>query len=405
MSDILHILHVDMDAFYAAVEVLDDPSLKGKPVIVGGPSRSRGVVSSCTYEARKFGVRAAMPSAQAARLCPQGIFVGVRMERYVEISREVMRIFRSFTPLVEPLSLDEAFLDVAGAERLFGDGPAIGKRIKEKIRGELGLVASVGVSYCKFLAKLASDLEKPDGFVVMDRESAKRRLPALPVSRLWGVGPKTDAVLEKLGLRTIGDVLAAGEARLVAELGDFGSHISQLARGEDVRRVEPAWDAKSIGAERTFERDLTTLAAMERELLEIAEDVGTRLRADAAAARTVQLKVRFHDFRTITRSRTLERPTDITRELFETAVSLLRDKAGVKGARVRLLGIQGQNLAPAGAGQGSLFGEKERTKARALDRTIDALRQKHGDAAVVRAATKEGDDPGRAGFYEPKRPK
>ncbi|MCE9582541.1 MAG: DNA polymerase IV [Planctomycetes bacterium] len=385
----LTILHVDMDAFYAAVEVLDDPSLQGKPVIVGGPANSRSVVSSATYEARKFGVRSAMPSAQAARLCPQGIFLPGRMHRYVEISGEVMRIFRSFTPLVEPLSLDEAFLDVAGAERLFGDGPSAGRLVKEKIRKELGLVASVGVSFNKFLAKLASDLEKPDGFVVIAPGDVDRRLPPLPVSRLWGVGPKTQTRLEALGLRTIGDVRAAGEKRVVAELGDFGSHISRLARGEDDRSVEPSWDARSIGAERTFERDLASVAAMERELLELSEEVGTRLRSDAVAARTIQIKVRFPDFRTITRSRTLERPTDITTEIYETARALLRDKAGVKGSRVRLLGVQAQNLAAPGAGQGTLFGEKERAKERRLDRTIDALRQKLGEDAIVRARTRE----------------
>ncbi len=385
----LNILHVDMDAFYAAVEVMDHPELKGKPVIVGGSGKSRGVVSSATYEARKFGVKSAMPSAHAARLCPQGIFMPVRMSRYVEISHEVMRIFRSFTPLVEPLSLDEAFLDVAGAERLFGDGPAIGHKIKDRIRNDLGLVASVGVSYVKYLAKLASDLEKPDGFTIIRPEDVERRLPPLPVTRLWGVGPKTAVQLERLGLKTIGDVRAAGEERLVRELGEFGAHIARLARGEDVRRVEPSWDAKSIGAERTFERDLTALEAMEAELLEIAEEVGGRLRADRSAARTVQIKVRFHDFRTITRSRTLERATDITRELYDVARDLLRSKAVVKGARVRLLGIQGHNLAPAGAGQGTLFGEKERAKEQRLDRVIDALRQKLGDDAVVRARTRE----------------
>jgi DNA polymerase IV len=385
----LTILHVDMDAFYAAVEVLDHPELRGKPVIVGGPSKSRGVVSSATYEARKFGVRSAMPSSQAARLCPQGVFMPVRMGRYSEISGEVMRIFRSFTPLVEPLSLDEAFLDVAGAERLFGDGPAIGRKIKERIKSELGLVASVGVSYVKYLAKLASDLEKPDGFVVIRPEDVDRRLPPLPITRLWGVGPKTATRLEALGLKTIGDVRAAGEERLVRELGDFGSHISRLARGEDERHVEPSWDAKSIGAERTFERDLASIPAMERELLEIAEEVGSRLRADAVAARTVQIKVRFHDFRTITRSRTLERATDITREIYDVARDLMKEKAGVKGARVRLLGIQGQNLVPPGAGQGTLFGEKDRAKERRLDKVIDTLRQKLGDDAVVRARTRE----------------
>ncbi|MBI2920956.1 MAG: DNA polymerase IV [Planctomycetes bacterium] len=384
----LHILHVDMDAFYAAVEVRDNPALRGKPVIVGGPARSRGVVCSATYEARAFGVRSAMPSAQAARLCPQGIFINGRMDRYLEVSRDVMAIFRSFTPLVQPLSLDEAFLDVAGVERLFGDAPAVGRRVKARIREELGLVASVGVSFNMFIAKLASDLEKPDGFVVIRREEMEKRLDPLPVSKLWGVGPKTDVELERAGYRTIGDVRRAGHETLVRKLGGLGAHIGALARGEDVRRVEPFWDAKSIGSERTFERDLSGLDALERELLPLAEDVGSRARADAVAGRTVQLKVRFHDFRTITRSRTLESPTDITREIYETARGLLRDRAGAKGARIRLLGIQLQQLAPAGAGQGLLF-DQDRKRERRLDAAIDALRQKLGDEAVVRARTRE----------------
>jgi DNA polymerase-4 len=378
-----------MDAFYAAVEVLDDPSLRGRPVVVGGSPRSRGVVSSATYEARAFGVRSAMPTAQAYRLCPQAVFTPVRMERYVAVSRRVMAIFRSYTPLVEPLSLDEAFLDVAGCERLFGDGPAIGRALKERVRRELGLVVSVGVSFNKFLAKLASDLEKPDGFVVITPENVRRRLDPLPLSRMWGVGAKTAPRLEALGLRTFADVRKADPERLVSELGGLGAHISRLSRGEDDRPVQPAWEAKSIGSERTFERDLSSLDAMERELLDLAEEVGRRARADGSAGRTVQLKVRFHDFRTVTRSKTLERATDITREIYETARDMLRRRAGVTGARVRLLGVQLQQLGPAGAGQGSLFEEEDRRKQRRLDAAIDALRKKLGDEAVVRAKTRE----------------
>ncbi|NUN47999.1 MAG: DNA polymerase IV [Candidatus Brocadiae bacterium] len=387
-----------MDAFYAAVEILDDPALAGKPVIVGG-SRVRGVVSSASYEARASGVRSAMPTAQAARLCPAGIFVPPRMERYVEVSRSIMRVFRSFTPLVEPLSLDEAFLDMAGTERLHGSVMEAGRKVKARIREGTGLTASVGVSYCKFVAKLASDLEKPDGFTVIPHADVGRILAPLPVGRLWGVGPKTQARLEGLGLRTIADIREAGERRLVDRLGDLGLHILRLAQGEDDRRVEPAWEARSIGAERTFERDLSATAAMDKELLSLAEDVGTRLRDDASAARTVSVKVRFHDFRTVTRSLTLDCPTDITRELYETACALLR-RAWSRGARVRLLGIQAQNLVPAGTGQLTLFDAAGRDRDRRLDSAIDAVRQKLGPDAIVRARSLEGEsirDTGSAG--------
>lgn len=390
----LRILHVDMDAFYAAVEVRDEPSLRGKPVIVGGSPDSRGVVCSATYEARAFGVRAAMPLAQARRLCPAAVFVPGRMERYAEVADDLRRIFHSFTPLVEPLSLDEAFLDVAGTERLFGDALAVGREIKHRVRTELELVASVGISHNKFLAKLASDLGKPDGFVVIGPAEVDTVLPPLPVDRLWGVGPTTAAELGRLGLRTIGDVRRAGALFLRARLGALGDHLDALAHGRDDRRVEPHGEAKSIGAERTFERDLHETADLERELLAIAEEVGTRVRAARVSGRTVQLKVRYHDFRTITRRRTLAAATDVTREIYEAAAALLHERVPLARARIRLLGIQLSHLGEPDAAQPLLFGEDERRRERRLDRTVDDLRERLGRDSVRRARAL-GDEPSR----------
>lgn len=384
-AESLTILHVDMDAFYASVEVLDRPELRGKPLIVGGNPASRGVVCSATYEARAFGVKAAMPLAEAKRLCPQAIFLPGRHERYAELSCDIQLLFRTFTPRVQPLSLDEAFLDVAGCERLFGDGPTIGRAIKDKVRAQTGLIASVGVSFNKFLAKLASDLEKPDGFTVIRRADVDRVLPSLPVSRLWGVGPKTERVLEGLGWRTIADLRRAGVERLRERLGDLGDHLFALAHGCDARPVEGGAEAKSIGAERTFAADLTARTALEAELLAIAEEVGARVRAAGVRGRTVQLKVRYHDFRTLTRRRTLDAPSDITREIFEAARALLRERVPLARARIRLLGIQLSQLATAGEGQGLLFGEEERGRERRLDHAVDALRERLGEDAVVRA--------------------
>ncbi len=383
----LTILHVDMDAFYASVEVHDNPSLRGKPVVVGGSPDSRGVVCSATYEARAFGVKAAMPLAHARRLCPQAVFLSGRHERYAEVARDLRRIFFSFTPLIEPLSLDEAFLDAAGTERLFGDVLAVGREIKRKVAAEIGLVASVGISFNKFLAKLASDLGKPDGFLVIRPEDVDTVLPPLPVSRLWGVGPRTDERLEALGLRTIRDVRLADPRFLRDRLGALGDHIAALARGEDDRQVVTGGEAKSVGAERTFEHDLTEVAAMERELLALAEEVGSRLRADGIAGKTVQLKVRYHDFKTLTRRRTLPAATDGTREIYETAAALLHARIPLARARVRLLGVQMSGIGAPEAAQTLLFGEDERRRERRLDQAVDALRERLGDQAVVRART------------------
>ena len=314
------ILHVDMDAFFASVEVLDDPSLRGRPVIVGGDPETRGVVAAASYEARRFGVHSAMSAARARRLCPDGVFLHPRGRRYAEISRRVFALFREYTPLVEPLSIDEAFLDVTGCRRLFGPGEAVGRLIKRRIRDEVGLVASVGVAPNKFLAKLASDLEKPDGFVVVPADGVPEFLAPLPVGRLWGVGPRTDAALASLGVRTVAELRRCPEARLRARLGEaLAAHLTALALGDDDRPVVTDHDVRSIGHEITFARDIGAPAVLRAELDGLVEKTVLRLRDQGLAARTVHLKARFPDFSTVTRSATLPAATDSRRTLRDAA--------------------------------------------------------------------------------------
>ena len=305
------ILHVDLDAFYASVEQLHDPTLRGRPVIVGGLG-PRGVVAAASYEARAFGVYSAIPMARARRACPEGVFLAPRFEVYGEASRAVMDILRSFTPLVEPIASDEAFLDVAGAARLHGTGHECAVAIRARVRGETGLTASVGVATTKLLAKLASDSAKPDGLLVIAPGTELDYLHPLPVRRLWGVGPATEGRLAGLGVRTIGDLAAVSEADLVATLGDAsGRHLHALAWNRDARPVVPGREAKSIGNEETFPTDLTDRERLGAEIVRLADRVAQRLRAAGRAGRTVQLKVRYTGFRTITRSRTLPEPTDL----------------------------------------------------------------------------------------------
>jgi len=304
------IVHVDMDAFYAAIEQLDNPKLRGLPVIVGGDPASRGVVSTASYEARRFGVHSAMPAAQARRLCPQGIFLRPRFPRYHEVSRQIRRIFYSYTPLVEPLSLDEAFLDLTDTEWLFGPAEEVAREIKRRVREETGLTCSVGVAPNKFLAKLASDLEKPDGFVIVRAGEELPFLENLPVSCLFGVGEKTARRLQDLGLSTIGQLREVPLEKLVHEFGSFGRTLYNLARGIDPSPVVPEREVRSLGQERTFAEDISDGEVLKRALFELSEEVGRRLRAAGLKGRTVQVKVRFADFTTTTRSATLPRPTD-----------------------------------------------------------------------------------------------
>jgi DNA polymerase-4 len=336
------ILHLDMDAFYASVEIRDDPSLRGKPVIVGGSER-RGVVCAASYEARKFGVRSALPMATAHRLCPKGIFLPVRMARYREVSRQVFEIFHRYTPLVEPLSVDEAFLDVTGCERLFGPGETIARLIKEAVREETGLTVSAGVATSKHVAKVASDLEKPDGLVVVPAGTEKSFLAPLPVGRLWGVGKVMQGALERMGIRTIGALSALPVDALTGKFGAHGASLHALSNGIDDRPVETGREVKSVGHEDTYEQDIRGRKTMERQLLDLAHRVASRMRRHGFRGRTVTLKVKYADFEQVTRAESLQQPTDDGGTIYRIAKRLL-DKTGVDTRPVRLLGISLSNL-------------------------------------------------------------
>jgi len=376
-----------MDAFYAAVEQRDHPAYRGLPVIVGADpkqGRGRGVVSTCSYEARTYGVHSAMPISQAYRLCPQAVYLPVRMARYREISERIVAIVQRYTDLVEPLSIDEAFLDVTGSTRLFGPADAIARRIKQDIRREQHLIASVGVAANKFLAKLASDLSKPDGLLILHEADVESFLRDLPVSRLWGVGQKTTCQLESLGLRTIGQVARWPPSQLTARFGKLGAHIWRLAHGVDDRPVEPQRIAQSIGAERTFAEDTAELEMLRRTLLELAEKVGQRLRAEGFMAAKVTLKFRDADFATLTRSRPLETPTAAALDLYAAASQLL-DNIPARARPVRLLGIAASELMPLDQGQLPLFPDAALKRLQA-EQAEDAIKARFGPHAITRAA-------------------
>ncbi len=373
------ILHVDMDAFYASVEVLDDPSLRGKPVIVGGTPEGRGVVSAASYEARAFGVHSAMSAARAVKLCPDGVFLRGRMDRYAEVSQQIFAVFRDFTPLVEPLSIDEAFMDVSGCGRLFGSPTEIGRLVKRRVADELGLVASVGLASNKFLAKLASDLEKPDGFVVIRPHEARSLLAELPVSKLWGVGKVAEAKLRELGILRVRDLLAAPPADLVRHFGDHMNHLLELAVGHDTRPVIPSHEAKTIGNETTFGEDIADPRHLQEILNHLCDKVARRLRADSFLAGTLTLKARFPDFTTHTRSVTPPEPTDSDVEIREHARQLLERKLGRRGRPLRLIGITASKLARSGKAQVELFPDPARKRDRELDRVLDKVRGRFGD--------------------------
>jgi len=373
-------LHVDMDAFYASVEVRRQPELRGKPVVVGwdGP---RGVVCSASYEARRFGVRSAMPGVVARRLCPQAIFLPPDFTGYGAASRAIMAIFRDVTPLVEPLSLDEAFLDVGGAERLFGRPAEIARLIRGRIAGEQSLPCSVGVASTKFMAKLASTRAKPDGLLVVPADLALDFLHPLPVDALWGVGDRTAEVLRRLGLRLVRDVAHAPAGMLRSALGEAAAaHLHALAWGRDPRPVTPEHVEKSIGAETTFDEDVADPDVIRRTLLALAGKTAARLRATGQAGRTVSIKVRLSDFKTLNRSRTLPGPTDVTREIFSTAWGLF--EALRPGDRIRLIGVRVEGLGASGGQPRQLaLGEPERGW-REAERAADAAVARFGRSAV-----------------------
>jgi DNA polymerase-4 len=384
------ILHLDLDAFFASVEQLDRPELRGRPVIVGGLG-GRGVVCAASYEARPFGVRSAMPIARAERLCPQGVFLPPRFDRYAELSGAVFGIFRRYTPLVEGLSLDEAFLDVTASRALHGTGVEIARAIKRAVRSETGLAVSAGIAEVKFAAKIATDVGKPDGLVEVPPGGTAAFLAPLPIGRLWGVGPVTERALRGVGARTIGDLARLPESAVAAVVGGSAAHhLAALARGDDPREVVSEEDAKSVGAEDTFREDLVGREALSRELLSQAVRVGRRMRAAGVEGDVVTLKVKYADFTLVTRRTTLALPTDDDRALFLAARGQL-DRVDL-ARPIRLTGISVSGLVAAGevaapGGQLGLFAaappaDPGLARRRQLNAAVDALRDRFGDGAV-----------------------
>ena len=382
------ILHVDMDAFYASVEVREQPALAGRPVIVGGSAEGRGDVAAASYEARRFGVHSAMPMVRALRLCPDAVRLPVRMDLYQEISQQIRDIFARYTPEIEPLSLDEAFLDVTASEKLFGSPLKIAQQIKQTIQNELGLIASVGVAPNKFLAKIASDLEKPDGLVMVEAEAVQDFLDPLPISRLWGVGKVTAGQFERLGIKTIGQLRRRTPEFLEFEFGKFGNHLWELAHGRDPRPVVSDHRAKSLSSEHTFAEDIRDAAILRAWLIDLCEQVGFRVRQHGFYGRTVQIKLRFADFRTITRAQTLDKPSQSTADISHTALELL-SRARPDQSAVRLLGVGVSGLDQSTTGtaqQGDLFAEGNDSSQRQqqLDELTDAINTRFGKQQLRR---------------------
>ncbi len=374
------IIHADLDAFYASVEVLDDPSLRGRPVIVGGGPNERGVVMAASYEAREYGVQSAMPLRTAGRRCPHGVFLPGRPDRYRDVSAQVMAIFASYTPLVEPISLDEAFLDVTASEAVLGDGPTIGRGIKKRVRDEVGLVVSVGVATNKLCAKVASDLRKPDALVVVPPGEEAAFLAPLPIRRLWGVGPQAQKALADYGVVTIGDLAALDRSALVRRFGKHGASLVDRAHGVDPDPVDDPDAAKSVSHEMTFDEDTADSDVLERTLLAMSEGVSGRLRHAGLKARTVTVKIRDSGFNTITRQRGLAEPSDMTEPIWQAALELARPE--VRGKRIRLLGVAA-----------SAFGAREQLglfeggddRRRKLVEAADEVRERFGTRAITRA--------------------
>jgi DNA polymerase-4 len=384
------ILHIDMDAFYAAVEQLDHPDLRGKPVIVGGDPHGRGVVSTCSYEARKFGVRSAMPLREALRRCPQGIFVRVRGARYAEVSGQIMTILAEYTPLVEPLSLDEAFLDLTGSERIFGPAEAIARKIVARIQSEVGLSASAGLAYNKFLAKLASDLRKPAGFVIVTRENLDEITEGLSVGKLWGVGPKTEEQLLGLGIRTIGMLRRTDPGLLLRKFGDLGEHLYQLAHGIDHRPVIATEEIKSVGHETTFQVDTDDQEFLSGVLLSLCDQVARRLRRYQLKGRTVTVKVRDNDFKTLTKRITLEEATDFEETIYREALQLAQ-QLNWGGKKVRLVGVSVSGFGNSGPRQLNLFSAPARNAPEPVElgrlhRAVDELRDRFGERIITKGS-------------------
>ena len=373
-----------MDAFYASVEILDNPDLRGRPVIVGGRPDKRGVVAAASYEARKFGIHSAMPTSQAMRLCPHAILLSGRMERYVELSHQIREIFFRYTPQIEPISLDEAFLDVTGSIQLLGPAKKIGQEIKTQIKKELRLIASVGIAPNKFLAKLASDLEKPDGFVVITEENKQDILDPLDISRIWGIGKVTEKALKAIGISTIGQLRKTDATKLQDILGNTTAHILFLAKGIDNREVESVHASKSMSSEHTFATDVKDKNVLLSVLLDQVDEVAQRLRKERLEARTITLKIRYGDFKTITRSNTLDKATNTTKILWEEAKAIFLIWRKKSGGALRLLGFGASGLIDEGIGQKELFTNPEDEKQKKVDEVFDKIKKRYGDDKIKR---------------------
>jgi DNA polymerase-4 len=381
MAESRQIIHVDMDAFFASVEVLDNPELRGKPVIVGGDPNARGVVAAASYEVRKFGVHSAMPMRQALKLCPQAIVIRGRMHRYIELSRKIRDIFERYTPLVEPVSVDEAFLDVTGCPL---DSVTIGRNIKKEIKTETGLTASLGIAPNKFLAKVASDLKKPDGFVIITEANKQQILDPLPVSAIYGVGKVTARTLETHGIRTIAQLRKWPLEKLVPVVGNFAGDLLDLANGIDNRPVELGGRSKSISEEHTFATDIDDEKILLGVILEQVQQIARRLREENLKAHTITLKLRYGNFKTITRSKTLENPTCATETLWQAAKAVFEQWAAAEKGALRLVGFRAGNLEAKQTGQMLLFDDPKNDKQKRLDSALDAIENRYGKDAIKR---------------------
>jgi DNA polymerase-4 len=380
-----------MDAFYASVEQLDNPDLKGKPVIVGGTSK-RGVVSAASYEARKYKIHSAMPIAQAMKLCPRGVFLPVRMKRYKEISDKVLAIFQRYTPLIEPLSLDEAFLDVTASSKLFGSAEEIAAKIRRDVFQETGLTVSAGVASSKLVAKIASDLNKPDGLTIVPSGTEAEFLAPLPIKRLWGVGKKAQETLLLLGVHTIGDIVTLPEKLLEQKFGKHGMGLRRKALGLDDRDVEIEHETKSVGHEFTFETDLVELEIIRRELLELAGMVAKRLRRYQLQGKTITLKVKYHDFKQVTRSSTITEHIADSKRIYQEVIQLLqKTDAGEKPLRLLGISVSGLRMEN-GSGQQLLFpGVQTTEKRKNINKALDAIQEKFGSTAILPGRLLDGD--------------
>ncbi len=377
------IMHVDMDAFYAAVEELDDPTLRGKPVIVGAkPKDGRGVVSTANYVARKFGLHSAQPISEAYRLCPEGIYLYPRFSRYKEISDKVFEILNTISPSVEPISIDEAFVDLTGTQRLLGDPVETGRRVKERILKTTGLVASIGIAPNKFLAKLASDHDKPNGFVVIEKDRVRQFLNKLPIRDLWGVGPSTEQALAKLGITTVEELSRTPIEVLKKRLGEHGESLWRLCRGIDDRPVSPGGGRKGISKETTYHKDVTDFDRKKSTLRYIADKLAARMRDKGISGRTITVKIRYTGWTTITRSDTLPNAISTSDEIYREALRLALPE--LEGS-IRLLGIRMSNIAGEEVQQMPLFGRDEIDKTKRLERALDSIHDKFGDKSIDRA--------------------